>query len=125
MGTFFVEIEIGDPTGERWVTIEALVDTGASTTSVPGSVLRDLGVEPLRQQNFRFAQGEVRAMDIGQTWIRVEDKEFINQMIFNEEGTTPLLGAQSLEGAYLAVDPVGQKLVPVEGLLMPEIQQLG
>ncbi len=118
MGTFFVEIQIANPSAQRWTTLEALVDTGASTTSVPGSILRELGVTPLRQNNFRFAQGEVRTMEIGQTWIRVADAQFITQMIFNEEETTPLLGALALEGAYMAVDQVSQKLIPVEGLLM-------
>ena len=30
MGTFRVAIEIGDAAGERWETVEALVDTGAT-----------------------------------------------------------------------------------------------
>ena len=37
MGTFSVEIEIGDAAGERWETVEALVDTGASYTWLPRS----------------------------------------------------------------------------------------
>ncbi len=35
LGTFSVEIGIGDPQGERWVVMDALVDTGASMTSAP------------------------------------------------------------------------------------------
>ena len=34
MGTFRVSIEIGDIHGERWETVQALVDTGAGTTMV-------------------------------------------------------------------------------------------
>ena len=67
LGTFSVEIEIGDPLRERWVTMDALVDTGASITSMSGSVLRELGVEAVDSQRFRFAQGEVRTMPIGYT----------------------------------------------------------
>ncbi len=70
------------------------------------------------QKSFRFAQGEVRSLDVGQAYIRIEGQEFITQVVFNEEGTTPLLGALSLEEAYMAVNPIDQKLVPVEGLLM-------
>ena len=47
MGTFYLTIELGDEQGSNWTTLDALVDTGASTTSVPGSVLRDLGVRPV------------------------------------------------------------------------------
>ncbi len=118
MGTFYVEISVGDAQGQRWQQIEALVDTGASLTSVAASVLQDLGVRPLYTERFRFAQGEVREMPFGETRIRLAGKEFTTQFVFNEEGTPALLGALALEGAFLAVDPVGQKLIPVEGLLM-------
>ena len=33
MGTFSVEISIGDSARERWVTMDALVDTGSTMTS--------------------------------------------------------------------------------------------
>ena len=118
MGAFSVQVNIGDPQRERWTTLDALVDTGASITSSPASVLRDMGVTPLMRQAFRFAQGEVREMDIGQTWVRVEGREVITLVLFNDEGTPPLLGALALEGAFLGVDPIGQRLVPVQSLMM-------
>ena len=123
MGTFTVQIAIGDQDGRRWTTLDTLVDTGASITSVPASVLRDLNVQPLSQRRFRFAQGEIRTMDVGQTWVRVEGEEIVTLVLFNEEGTTPLLGALALEGVFMGVDPVAQKLVPVDGwLASPSVQ---
>ena len=113
-----MQIDIGDPQRDRWTSMDALVDTGASISSAPASVLHDLGVTPLVKQNFRFGQGEVRSMDVGQTWIRVEDKEVITLVLFNEENTQPLLGALALEGVFVGVDPVGKRLLPVEGLMM-------
>ena len=118
MGTVSVRIAIGDQERQRWTTLDALVDTGASITSVPASVLRDLGVEPITRKRFRFAQGETRSMDVGQTWIRVEGEEVVTLVLFNQEGTPPLLGALALEALFVAVDPVAQKLVPAEGLMM-------
>ncbi len=118
MDTFSVQIAIGDHERQRWTTLDALVDTGASITSVPASVLRELGVRPVAQERFRFAQRETRLMDVGQTWVRVEDRERITLVLFNEEGTVPLLGALALETAFMAVDPVAQKLVPADGLMM-------
>ena len=94
------------------------MDTGASISSAPASILHDLGVFPLVQKNFRFGQGEVRSMDVGQTSIRVEDREVITLVLFNEEDTQPLLGALALEGVFMGVDPVGKRLLPVEGLMM-------
>ena len=118
MGTFNVPIEIGDGQRERWTTLDALVDTGASITSVPASVLRDLGVDPLMNQEFRSGQGEVWRMNVGQTWIRIEGREVMTLILFNEEGTSPLLGALALEGVFLGVDPHAQQLVPVQGVIM-------
>ncbi len=118
MGCFYVGISIGDETGENWRVLDALVDTGASTTSIPSNVLRELGVRPLFTERFRFAQGESREMPVGRTWFRFADKEVLTLVVFNEEGTAPLLGALALETAFLGVDPVAQRLIPVEGLLM-------
>ena len=118
MGTFSVDIQIGDANRERWVTLEALVDTGASITSAPASVLRQLGVQPRSRQSFKFAQGEVRVMEIGQAWVRFEGQEFVTHVLFNDEGTPPLLGAQALEAAFVAVDPVAQRLVPEPGMML-------
>ncbi len=115
MGTFSTPISIGSPDGRRWESLDALVDTGASIASVPASMLRGLGVEPMRTERFTFAQGETREMEIGQTWIRIGDREVVTLVLFNEEGTTPLLGAHALEGVFMGVDPVGKRLVPVGG----------
>ena len=46
MGTFNVQISIGDQQRAQWIDLDAQVDTGASITSVPASVLRQLGVTP-------------------------------------------------------------------------------
>ena len=79
---------------------------------------RELGVEPAARQLFQFAQGETRLMEIGYARVRFEGREIITQVLFNDEGTQPLLGAMALEGAYQGVDPVGKRLVSVPGLMM-------
>ncbi len=114
MGSFNVKIEIGDPTRERWIDMDALVDTGAFITSVPTSVLRALGVQPSGKRRVRFGQGEVRELDYCQTWLRFDGQEIMTFVLFDDEGTTPLLGAYALEGLFVAVDPVAQQLVPLE-----------
>ena len=118
MGTFSVTIDIGDLERENWMETSALVDTGASISAVRGSLLRQLGVSPLFTQSFRFAQGDVRKMDVGQAWIRVEGKEIVTLVLFNDEGTQSLLGALALEGVFLGVDPHAKRLIPVEGIMM-------
>jgi hypothetical protein len=42
----------------------------------------------------------------------------ITLVVFREAAAEPPLGAYALEGLRLAPDPVGQRLMPVPGLLM-------
>ena len=118
MGTFRVEISIGDPQGQRYETVEALVDTGATYTTVPASLLRRLGVQPSGRAPFRLADGRLREYDLGETRARVDGQSVTTIVVFGDEGIEPLLGAYTLEGLRLAPDPVGQRLIPVPGLLM-------
>ena len=114
MSSFYVQIEIAGPDRRHWVGMDALVDTGAFISSVPASVLRSLGVAPAGKRRVRFGQGDVREMDYAQTWLRFGGQEIMTFVMFNAEGTTPLLGAFALEGLFMAVDPVDQRLVPIE-----------
>ena len=42
-------------------------------------------VEPLTRQSFQFGQGEVRLMDVGQTWVRIEGREVVTLVLFNDQ----------------------------------------
>lgn len=122
MGTFKVDIEIGDPQGQRFEHVEALVDTGSSYTVLPRPLLERLGVRSHGSRTFRLAHGRLEKQDIGRTWVRVDGQTEMTIVVFGPEGAAPLLGAYALEGLLLAADPVGKRLVPVEGLLMVERQ---
>jgi clan AA aspartic protease len=118
MGTFRVQIEIGDPQGQRFESVEALVDTGATNTAFPASQLRGLGVSPHRRAIFELADGRQTELEIGRTWVRVNGELEQTQVVFTEEGSEPVLGAVTLEEFGLAVDPVRRRLVPVPRLRM-------
>ncbi len=117
MGAFTYPIDIGDPQGQRYERVEALVDTGASYTTLPASLLRRLGVQSMGRRRFRIASGQVMEREVGQTWIRIDSEAHVQLVVFGTEDQA-LLGAFSLEGFGLAVDPLGKRLVQVEGLLM-------
>ena len=118
MGTFHVNINVGDPQGERYEAMDTLVDTGSTHSTLPGSVLRRLGVPADRQVEFELADGSIVKHDVGQTRVRIDGQSAIVPVVFAEEGSEPLLGAVALEIFLLTVDPVRQRLVPVRGLLM-------
>ena len=65
MGALRVEIEIGDAAGERWETVEALVDTRRTYTSVPAPLLQRLGVAPHVRDAFVLGDGRRVERDIG------------------------------------------------------------
>lgn len=118
MGTFKVRMEIGDPAGERWETVEALVDTGATYTMIPAPLLARLGVAAHTRDVFTLADGSHAEYDIGRSWVQVNGRAEQTLVVFGEATSEPLLGAYALEGLRLAPDPIGRHLVPVPGLLM-------
>ena len=111
MGIFTVSIVVGDLEWQRTAPLEALVDTGTTFSAVPASVLAQLGIEPMVRREVEFANGHVEDVAIGWLRVVVESQDIITPVMFNEEGTEPLLGAVALEEALLGVDPVGQRLV--------------
>ena len=121
MGTFSVQIQVGDLEGVRSVQVEALVDTGASDTVLPQDILRELGITTLDQFTYSLADGRVVEYDVGEARLRLEGRERTTQVVFGPEGVTPLLGATTLQVFHLGVDPIAERLVPVQGLL----KQLG
>ena len=118
MGILYQEIEIGDPSGTRFHTLEAMVDTGASYTVVPSSVLTDLGIQPHRRMMFKKPNGAQAQRDVSQTVVRVQGKQGMNMVVFGEEDDSVVLGANTLSGLGLEVDSEGNRLVPAVGLLV-------
>ena len=112
MGIFNVDIAVGDMERQQWRELSAVVDTASFVSSVPGSILRDLGLSPVMRQPFRMADGRLRTMDVAHTWLRVNGREVVTHIAYNDENTDPLLGALALETLLLGVDPVDGKLVP-------------
>lgn len=85
---------------------------------MPESILARLGVRPYRRSLFALADGSQMELDVGRTWVRVNGQEEFTQVVFGREGSEPVLGAVTLEEMGLAVDPVGQRLLPVHKYLM-------
>ncbi len=117
MGTFSVNIQIANPQGTEFEELTALVDTGATTTVIPASVLRRLGVAPTTRQTFEYASGEEAQLDMAEIRVRVEGRETGTWAVFGNDSAGALLGAYTLEGVFLGVDPYNRRLIPVQGIL--------
>jgi predicted aspartyl protease len=113
MGTFRIDIEIENPArpGARRVLGSVLVDTGAELSWIPAQVLESLGIERYGRWRFRQADGSVLERWTGPAFVHAEGKRATDDVVFGEPGDLVLLGARSLEGLNLRVDPVSKRLV--------------
>ena len=116
MGVFSIDVSIGNLEQQQWVDLSAMVDTGAFLMSMPGSLLREIGITPSYTDNFRTADGGIRSMEVGPARLRLNGREVITYIAFNNDYTTPLLGSLALETLRMAVNPVEQRLFPLDSL---------
>ena len=112
MGTFSWPLRISSMDSQRSRDIEATVDTGAAYTTLPTRMLRELGITPMGKRRFLLADGRRIEMDYGEARATVDGENVTTLVVFGEEDAPALLGAYTLEGLALAVDPVEQRLVP-------------
>ena len=113
MGSVITTIEVGDPQGQKFQSVDVEADTGSTYTALPREMLVALGVPVQTSVQSRLADGSIQVVDIGQATTRLGGREFSTTVIFAEEGEPNLLGVIALEEALLAVDPVNGELVPV------------
>jgi aspartyl protease family protein len=116
MELFHVKGRLTGPTG-RAKEVKLLVDTGATLTVLPRPLAERLELKAARTQRVVVIAGGQRDV-----WPVAEVRLALN----GDETTTPcfiapdgplLLGAVALESLFLAVDPVGKRLIPVEGFV--------
>jgi hypothetical protein len=101
MGTIRVDIEIQNPARPGEHALESVVvDTGAELSWVPAELLESLGIPRVSARRFRLTDGSVSDQPTG------------------EPGDLVLLGARSLEGLNLRLQPV-TKVLPYTSILMP------
>jgi clan AA aspartic protease len=101
----------------RRATVNFLIDSGAVYSLVPARVLRRLGVEPHREVTFSLADGRTIVRPVGDAYFEYRGEGAAAPVIFGEEDDQPLLGATTLEGIGLVLDPFKRRLIPMRMLL--------
>jgi len=119
LGIFTVKAVIWNPSDfEKKLSVELIVDTGATYTTLPTSVLKELDIKPIRVIEVRLADNRVVERFVGEIGIEIEGyRASATPIIFGDEGIY-LLGAVTIEQLGLAPDPVQKKLKPIEALLL-------
>ena len=118
MGTFYHEMQVYSANGDRSETVDALVDTGASYSQVPGSILQRLGIFPTDTVEAELADGRVVEDPIAEVRVEISGRATFTWVTFGPENVASLLGAHALEGVRLAVDPLRRRLIPSRILRM-------
>ena len=114
VGTFYVDFVIWNQDKTRSRTLNGLVDTGASHTLVPASILEELGIERLRSRVFSLADGSRRELFVGWVEMELEGQTDHVSVVFGPDSGKILLGAMALETFALAADAQNRRLIPAE-----------
>ncbi len=114
MGTFQVSCQVENHV-HRALSAEVpkiLVDTGSECTWVSAETLRRLRVKvEKKDMTFVMANGATLTRSVGFAVIRIGEHVTIDEVVFGQEGDLEILGARTLEGLNLVVDPTRKRLV--------------
>ena len=115
MGTFYTRCKIENPT-ERALSVvipKLLVDTGSEFTWVPEKTLAKIGIwREKKDVAFILANGQEVTRSVGFAIIRLDKFFTIDEVVFATPGDLVLLGARTLEGLNLTVEPAGADSSP-------------
>lgn len=118
MGMTRIKVEVGNPSKpDRTEKVDFLVDSGARYSVVPTPVLKRLKIEPIIEEEFRLANGEIIIRQKGVALFRYKGKVGGADVIFGEEGDYNLLGVLTLESLGFGLDPLRRELIPIPMIL--------
>lgn len=95
----------------RSLSVEALIDTGATTLIIPKSVADELGAEVLGEMDVELAGGTVKRVGYGVVEVELSGRRapVIAAIV---EGGEVCVGVEVLERLGLAVDPATGRIYP-------------
>jgi len=120
LGTFYVRCRVENHVDRSRAVIvpKLLVDTGSDYTWIPSNLLEKIGIEREKKDlSFMMANGQSITRSVGFAIIRLDKYFTTDEVVFAERGDIPLLGARTLEGLNLTVDPKRKKLIAAGPLL--------
>lgn len=119
MAFTYVEVTLYNPANsEKKAGVSLLVDSGALLTSVPTQVAESLGLKPLERRSLKVYGGTAVERDIGGAIIEYQGHRAVVPIILGEPQDTSVIGVTTLESLGYELDPVSNKLKPVELLML-------
>jgi predicted aspartyl protease len=90
---------------------DALVDTGATNLSMPGKLIQQLGLKPVRERKARTSAGVVTLQVYEAVNLTVQGREAVCEVTEIPDDCPVLIGQVPLEILDFVVDPQGQRLI--------------
>ena len=121
MGIFSVRAKLYrgvPPTDGVPLELDLLVDTGATFTVVPRSLLAQLAVEAVEQRQVLTVERRLIQRQMGYVGIEVAGRRVYSPVLFGEPDDFAVLGAVTLEIAGLVVDPERKEIYTRPSLLL-------
>jgi clan AA aspartic protease len=115
MGATYVTANIIGPNAKT--ETEFLIDTGSTFTWIPEDTLRKIGVQPSSKRKFKTIEGREIERSVGEARLEAMGESATTIVVFGQKEDAIVLGAYSLEGLGLLVDPVTKKLRKIEAFI--------
>jgi predicted aspartyl protease len=114
VGTFYARCKLENPSdrSKSVVIPKLLVDTGSEFTWVSERTLERIGIgREKKDLRFVLANGQEVTRSVGFAIIRLDKYFTIDEVVFAEPGDLHLLGAHTLEGLNLIIEPARRRLI--------------
>lgn len=112
MGLTHVDLVIRNPRepSRSGAALRLMVDTGSELTWVPRAALEEIGIKPEKDRRFILADRREIRRRVGFAILELGQHRTIDEVVFGEGNDLSLLGARSLEGFGLSIDPQSHRL---------------
>ncbi|MGH8602142.1 MAG: aspartyl protease family protein [Gammaproteobacteria bacterium] len=114
METFYTKCKVENPINRTRSAVipKLLVDTGSEYSWVSERTLERIGIQQEKKDvAFVLANGQQVTRSVGFAIFRLDKFFTIDEVVFAEPGDLLLLGARTLEGLNLAVEPGRKRLL--------------
>ena len=111
MGSTTVEVEIANPVRRsRTRRLTLPIDPGAVYSVIPGTILWQLGMRPIRREKFYLTDGTMMVRGKGPAFFKYGDRVGVADVVFGVQSDHVLLGALTLQSLGLILDPLQRQL---------------
>ena len=118
MGTFYQQVGVGNPASNEFQWVDALIDTGATHSMLPESLLaQTLNLSPIEELEFTLANGSKQTYSRGEARVKIGERELTTPVVFGPEGRY-LIGATTLQIFNLIADTTHHRLLPTPELTL-------